>query len=248
MLNDSSLTIVIPARYASSRLPGKMLADIHGFPMIYWTYYRASMAGIGRVIVAADDPVVYRALEKYDIPFIETSQSCINGTERVAEVAKKLLGSDFFMNIQGDEPLLNPQTIVDVFKDGLNDGCFKTAVSRADSGSNISEIKVAISSDNRIRFASRGNIPCSRDSSGIFFKIHGVYTFSRVVLEKFNALKPGPLELIESIEQLRCIEYDIPLQAVMTSHTERSVDTFQDLTYMRSKPVSDFLNWKSSDS
>ncbi len=241
-MSNHKLTLVIPARYASSRLPGKVIEYIHDFPMIYWTYKRACLAGIGRVIVAADDPKVYSVLEKYKIPFIETSQSCINGTERIAEVAQKINDSDFFMNIQGDEPLINPQTILDVYNDGLDEGCFKTAVSKIDFPNNKSEVKVAISFNCRIRFASRSAIPFSNSLNPKYYKIHGVYTYSRSTLNKFNSLVPGPLEKSESVEQLRCIEYDIPLYAIKTAHTERSVDTADDLLYMRSKPMAQFLS------
>ena len=240
-MSNHKLTIVIPARYASSRLPGKVIEYIHDFPMIYWTYKRACLAGVGRVIVAADDPKVYSVLEKYKIPFIETSQSCINGTERIAEVAEKIYDSDYFMNIQCDEPLLNPQTIIDVYNDGLDDDCFKTAVSKIDNTNNNNEVKVAISLNSRIRFASRAAIPFSSGHSQEYYKIHGVYTYSRNTLNIFNSFSPGPLELSESVEQLRCIEHDIPLYAVKTAHTERSVDTEDDLVYMKSKPLSEFL-------
>ena len=242
MLSHHKLTIVIPARYASSRLPGKVIEDIHGFPMIYWTYKRACLAGVGRVIVAADDPIVYSVLKKYNIPFVETSQKCINGTERIAEVAYKIDDSDFFMNIQADEPLLNPQTIIDVYNDGLDESSFKTAVSKIDVPYNNSEVKVAISLNSRIRFASRSAIPFSSGLNKEYYKIHGVYTYSRNILNNFISLMPGPLELSESIEQLRCIEHDIPLYAVKTAHTERSVDIADDLLYMRKKPISEFLN------
>lgn len=243
MLNSKSLSVVIPARYRSSRLPGKILSEIHGHPMIYWTYQRACAAEIGDVIVAADDPKVYKVLEKYRIPFVETSEFCKNGTERIAEAAGYLTGSNFFINIQADEPLLNPQTVIDVFKSGLHEGCFKTAVSCADSGDNTSEVKVAISNGDRICYASRSAIPFSRDKDSIFFKIHGVYLYSRKTLEKFVSLDAGPLERLESVEQLRCIEHDIPLYAVKTTHTERSVDTNQDLIYMQMKPKSDFYKY-----
>ena len=240
-MSKHKLTLVIPARYASSRLPGKVIEDIHGFPMIYWTYKRACSAGIGRVIVAADDPIVFNVLKKYNIPFIETSQSCVNGTERIAEVAQKIYDSDFFMNIQCDEPLLNPKTIIDVYNDGLDENCFKTAVSKIDAPHNNSEVKVAISLNGRIRFASRSAIPFSSALNPEYYKIHGVYTYPRKILTNFNSLAPGPLELSELVEQLRCIEHDIPLYAVKTAHTERSVDTVDDLIYMRSRPISEFL-------
>ena len=243
MLNNSNFAIIIPARYESSRLPGKVLADIHGFPMIYWTYHRACLANIGNVLIAADNELVYKALEKYKIPFIETSSNCKNGTERIAEVSQQLKGIDFFMNVQGDEPLLNPQIMRDVFADGLTPNCFKTAVSQIEDATNSSEVKVAISQENRIRFASRSPIPYFRDHVQPYFKIHGVYTYCRNTLNTFLAHLPGPLEMAESVEQLRCIEHDIPLFAVKTSHTERSVDTVDDLLFVKQKAISHFREW-----
>lgn len=247
MLNKDQLTIVIPARYSSSRLPGKVLEVIHGYPMIYWTYQRACMADIGQVVIAADDAVVFRVLDKFKIPYIETSQSCLNGTERIAEVATRIPAAMFFMNVQGDEPLLNPQTILDVYRDGLDAGCFKTAISKIDLGNNSSEVKVAISYENRIRYASRSPIPFARIGQQDFYKIHGVYTYSKETLYKFNECHPGPLELMESVEQLRCIEHDIPLIGVKAAHTERSVDTLDDLVYMRSRPEKEFREWIKND-
>jgi 3-deoxy-manno-octulosonate cytidylyltransferase (CMP-KDO synthetase) len=247
ILIQDNLSIVIPARYSSSRLPGKVLEDIHGYPMIYWTYQRACMAGIGQVVIAADDEIVYRVLDKLKIPFIETSQAWRNGTERIAEVALKIPETTFFMNIQGDEPLLNPQTIIDVYRDGLELDCFKTAISKISNGLNSSEVKVALSTNNQIRYASRSPIPFARNGEQCYFKIHGIYTYSRDTLTKFIQCKPGPLELMESVEQLRCIENDIRLIGVEAAHTEISVDTFEDLVYMRKRPESDFREWVQRD-
>ena len=211
--------------------------------MIYWTYHRACLADIGNVLVAADDIRVFKILEKYKIPFIETSSQCKNGTERIAEVSNKLNGLNFFINVQCDEPLLNPQTIRDVYNDNILDFGFKTAVSEIQYGGNFNEIKVAISLNSRIRFASRCAIPFCNDSSRKYFKIHGVYSYSKKTLNSYISNDPGPIENLESVEQLRCIEYDIPLFSVKTAHSERSVDTLEDLIYIRSKPVSEFLEW-----
>jgi 3-deoxy-manno-octulosonate cytidylyltransferase (CMP-KDO synthetase) len=242
MLNEKNLKIVIPARYSSHRLPFKLLEKIHGYPIIYWTYQRALLSQVGDVIVAADHPQMYDTLRALDIPFVETSKDCKNGTERVAAVANLFKETEFFMNIQGDEPLLNPQTVRDMYEAGLQEGCFKTAVSAIPNGKNQSEVKVAISFDDRIRFASRKAIPFSREDQRSFYKIHGTYTYSREVLQRFVSCVPGPLEILESVEQLRCIEHDIPLYAVKTAHTERSVDTLDDLLYMRAMPVERFIN------
>lgn len=229
--------IVIPARYESHRLPGKVLEELHGYPMIYWVYKRALNAEYGTVVVAADHPTVFKVLQDLGIPYIQTDPNCKNGTERVYEVSKKLPNMQYFINVQGDEPLLNPSVIRDVVASGFDDNVFKTAISPIfDNVNNSSEVKVALSFNNRIRFASRSLVPFPRDGATQLYKIHGVYLYSRNVLEAFVSATPGPLELIESVEQLRCIENDIPLVGVITQHTERSVDTYDDLNFMRNQP------------
>lgn len=229
-----STLIVIPARYESHRLPGKVLEDLHGFPMIYWVYKQALKAASGAVVVAADNRKVFKVLEDLGIPYIKTDPTCKNGTERVYEVSKKYPDIQYFVNVQGDEPLLNPHIIRQVVESGLDDNVFKTAVSIIfDKVNNPNEVKVALSFNNRIRFASRSLIPFQMDGVSELYKIHGVYLYSRNLLETFVSSIPGPLEVLESVEQLRCIEHDIPLVGVNTQHTERSVDTHDDLAYMR---------------
>lgn len=236
MLKMESFLIVIPARYESHRLPGKILEELHGYPMIYWVYRRALNAESGTVVVAADHPKVFKVLEDLGIPYIQTNPNCKNGTERVYEVSIKYPDIKYFINVQGDEPLLNPNVIRDVVASGFDDNVFKTAVSPVFNNlNNSSEVKVALSFNNRIRFASRSLIPFPRDGVTELYKIHGVYLYSRDVLRTFVSAPPGPLELLESVEQLRCIEHDIPLVGVKTQHTERSVDTYDDLNFMRNQ-------------
>lgn len=234
--------IVIPARYKSQRLPGKVLEDIHGFPMIYWVYKQALKAKSGPVVIAADDPKVFKALESLDIPFIQTDPACKNGTERVYEVSKKFPDVEYFVNCQGDEPLLNPNIIRQVIESGLDNNTFKTAISPIlNEVNNPNEVKVALSHKNRIRFASRNLIPYSANKKFVFYKVHGVYLYSKSLLERFVLASPGPLEVLESVEQLRCIENDIPLVGVQTEHSEKSVDTYEDLLYMRALPLRLFI-------
>ena len=234
LLKKQNTLIVIPARYNSHRLPGKILEELHGFPMIYWVYNQALKAQSGPVVVAADDPKVFKVLDILGIPYVETDPACKNGTERVYEVAKKYPKKKYFINCQGDEPLLNPHIIQEVATSGLVDNAFKTAVSPiSEKVNNPNEVKVAMSFDNRIRFASRNLIPCAGDKEIELFKIHGVYMYSKDLLERFVTASPGPLEILESVEQIRCIEHDIPLVGVKTEYTERSVDTYRDLVYMR---------------
>ncbi|NVK02946.1 MAG: NTP transferase domain-containing protein [Oceanospirillaceae bacterium] len=242
MTEFKSPLVVIPARLSSARLPKKLLELVHGKPIIYWTYQAAAKAGVGDVVVAVDSAVIADELNVWRIPNVLTSPDCCNGTERVYEVARIYTSYEFFVNVQGDEPLLNPETVRVLVESGMESGVFKTAISPIADGGNSSEVKVAVSTDNRIRFASRAKIPFSRDSTPNYHKIHGVYMYCRETLQTFVNSKKGPLEEIEQVEQLRCIENDIPLVGVVTPHTERSVDTLADLTYMRSQPLSKFLN------
>jgi len=234
--------IVIPARYNSHRLPGKVLEDLHGFPMIYWVYKQALKAKSGEVVLAADDSKVFKVLEVLGIPYVKTDPACKNGTERVYEVSTKYPHIQYFVNVQCDEPLLNPNIIREVVESGLDDNVFKTAVSLiSNKVNNPNEVKVALSFNNRIRFATRNLIPYSQNDLTQLYKIHGVYLYSRDLLHTFVSSIAGPLEILESVEQLRCIENDIPLVGVKTENTERSVDTYNDLVYMRKLPKKLFI-------
>ena len=229
--------IVIPARLKSARLPKKLLLDLHGRPLLYWTVKRILESNLADVIVATDSNEICAMCESFDFPVLRTSGRCNNGTERVYEVASKYRDRyELFMNVQGDEPLINIDVVKAVLKTaGIDDDTFKTAVSEVNdkAKNNPSEIKVAISHGNRVRYASRALVPFNRDSTGDFYKIHGVYLYSVNVLEQFVRLAEGPLEVAEKVEQLRCLENDIPLLAVITPHTMNSVDTLKDLEFYR---------------
>lgn len=236
------MMIVIPARLGSTRLPAKILAEIHGKPMIYWVAKRIMSAKIAKVIVATDSDEVFNLCELESIPVTLTSDKCVNGTERVFEVSCQFPEVEYFINIQGDEPLINVEVIREIIIAKINKDSFYTAVSKiTQKENNSSEIKVAIDNLDRIRFASRSLIPYFREEQGVHYKIHGVYLYSKEVLLRYVSCIPGVLELSEAVEQLRCIEWDIPIYGVKTSPTERSVDTYKDLAYMRSIPKSKFL-------
>jgi 3-deoxy-manno-octulosonate cytidylyltransferase (CMP-KDO synthetase) len=229
----SNVLIIIPARLKSTRLKRKLLLDIHGYPVIYWTVSQVRKSNLAEFIVATDSQEIKQACDQYGFPVEMTSGNCINGTERVYEVAKRYKNDfKFFMNVQADEPLLNLQIIERLlYSIGVNDFSFKTAVSRINKSNlnNSSEVKVAMSGDNRIRYASRCLIPFYRDQTKeSFFKIHGVYLYPIKILELFMGFEEGILESIEKVEQLRCIENDIPLYGIITPGSFNSVDTIDD--------------------
>ena len=229
----SNVLIVIPARLKSTRLKRKLLLKIHGYPVIYWTVSQVRKSNLAKFIVATDSQEIKQVCDQYGFPVEMTSENCTNGTERVYEVARKYKNDfKFFMNVQADEPLLNVQIIEQLlYSIGVNDFSFKTAVSKISKSNpnNSSEVKVAMSLDNRIRYASRCLIPFFRDQAKEnIFKIHGVYLYPIKILEKFVGSQEGILESIEKVEQLRCIEHDIPLYGIITPGSFNSVDTKDD--------------------
>ena len=231
MMNDP--LVVIPARFSSSRLPGKVMELIHGYPMVYWTYKRAVAAAVGDVLVAVDDDAVAQHLRRLGVPTIMTSNNLENGTERVLAVACARKEYNRFINVQADEPLLDPASLRAVASSASWGKGFYTAVSEISSGLDPTEVKVAMTSDNRIVYASRAAIPFSRDGEPRYLKIQGVYAYDLSTLEQYMDSPVGPLEREEKVEQLRCIESGIPLLGVKVSCGATSIDTMEDLLAAR---------------
>ena len=234
---------VIPARYQSSRLPGKPLKDIHGKPMIYWVAKRVEASILTEYYVATDDDRIFDTCQKYSIPCIMTSSKCINGTERVAEVATKIK-ADYYVNIQGDEPCIEINAINEVINslqkfDQVN---FIQAVSKmTDQGAVMDDsvVKVAISENNEVLYYSRLPIPYSRGESNLNEATHyrclGLYLYSRRFLSKYLLMNVTKLESIEHIEQLRILENGIVINAVEVRDDGISVDTANDLAKVRER-------------
>lgn len=244
-MNKGTL-VVIPARLQSTRLPRKPLLDIHGFPMIYWVAHRVKLAGILDYVVATDSEEIMDVCNKYNIPAILTSDQCVNGTERVAEVAE-IMPYEFYCNVQGDEPLLDCNNLLTLISTkNKNRKVFYQAICAYESGETIdySIVKTVQLSDGSLPYFSRANIPHSRDEEKniIRYKLLGLYLYSRELLLRFSTTMPGPLEDFEKVEQLRCIENGIPVIGLLVNGSERSVDTHDDLRFMRAKKIELFLS------
>ena len=237
--------VVVPARLDATRLPRKPLLNIHGFPMIYWVAHRIKLAGIVDYVVATDSIEIISVCAKYDIPAIMTSGRCRNGTERVAEVAL-LMPYEYYCNVQGDEPLLNCSNVLALIdNENKRDDVFYQAVCPYDTKKNndYSVVKTVLLADGSLPFFTRADIPHSRNNKIGFikYKLLGLYVYSRELLLMYSKLSAGPLEELEKVEQLRCTENGIPVIGIPVGESERSVDTPDDIVYMRAQKKEKFL-------
>lgn len=227
---------VIPARYASTRLPGKPLADIVGKPMIQHVYERAKQAKLPcDVIVATDHDLVYQTVLNFGGKAVMTSPDHPTGTDRLAEVAVGLPDMDVLVNIQGDEPLLDPEVIdllAQVFENNPNVS-MATLMTKMEEAeyNNPNAVKVVTDLQGYAIYFSRSLIPYPRKAEKDFavYKHVGIYAYRRDFLLQFASLAPTPLEKAESLEQLRALEHGYKIKVVKTDHQFVGVDTPEDL-------------------
>ncbi|MFH1836738.1 MAG: 3-deoxy-manno-octulosonate cytidylyltransferase [Candidatus Omnitrophota bacterium] len=234
---------VIPARWQSTRLKGKVLSDINGKPMIQHVWERAKKAReVDDVIVAVDKEKVLRAVEKFGGKAMLTSRELLSGTDRVAEVAGKI-DADIFVNVQADEPLIHPDMIdelVRVFKYEQNIE-MATLIKRAHSGEiqDPNVVKVVVDRKGFALYFSRSPIPYVRDAeegediAGRYFKHIGLYSYTKDFLFTFTGLPKSTLEHDEKLEQLRVLEHGYKIRTIETRHDTLGVDTEEDLEKVR---------------
>lgn len=238
-----SICIVIPARLGSTRLPEKALADIHGKPMIQHVYERAKkVKGVDHVVVATDHRRIVEAIEKCGGTAVLTPESLSSGTDRVAFVAKSR-ADDIFINVQGDEPMLDPLS-VERSLDLVRLGRFSMATPAAPLKDEVAlrnpnVVKVLVAADERAVYFSRYPIPYSRgpvppDPQLLACRHHlGVYVYTRETLLKFSSLPQSPWETAESLEQLRALYHGIPIGVARAERATTGVDTHEDLEFVR---------------
>lgn len=226
---------VIPARYASRRFEGKVLAILAGKPLVQHVYERVSRCGaVGRVIVATDDSRVEEAVLGFGGEVAMTSGEHRCGTERVAEVASR---SDWelVLNVQGDEPLVSPAALTSCVERLSGDESVEVATLAAslkspDDLNNPNVVKVVLDLAGRALYFSRSPVPYfGREPGGVWLKHIGVYCFRREYLMSFVKLSQGPLEVAEKLEQLRVLENGGAIGVAITPYDTVGVDLPEDL-------------------
>jgi 3-deoxy-manno-octulosonate cytidylyltransferase (CMP-KDO synthetase) len=225
---------VIPARLASTRLPRKVLRDIAGEPMLAWVY-RAAQAcpQLDEVIVATDSVEVQQLCDQRGWRCLLTSPDLHSGTDRLCAVSR-VVDADIYVNIQGDEPLLLPEhitAILALFTSAHVDVTTPKVRCAPEDVANPNAVKVVTALDGRALYFSRSTIPFDRDDRGnaTYWKHLGLYAYRRAALERFAALAPTELELLERLEQLRLLENGISIYVAETAHDTIGVDTEADL-------------------
>ena len=224
---------VIPARWGSSRFPGKPLADINGKSMIERVYERAKKAkSLIDVIVATDDERIMKCVEDFGGKASMTPTELPNGTTRVEYASRKYENIDAVINIQGDEPLLDPEMIDEVGELLRENNCVTLCREITSDYENKNIVKVVFDVNNNALYFSRSKIPYERNKTGIRIYQHiGIYGYEINFLRKYVELLPTPLSETESLEQLKILEHGYKIKVRVTNSKETSigVDTPEDL-------------------
>lgn len=246
------IVAVIPARYASTRLPGKPLATILDKPMIEWVYRSVKKSRlIEQIIVATDDQRVFAEVKRFGGEVVMTPLDIQTGSDRIAYVAKQLLEAEIIVNVQGDEPFVSGALIDDAIMPLLVDPKLQVStlvkkISNQDELNNPSTVKVVFDNFSNAIYFSRSPIPYSRDSvsitseitAGKFFKHIGLYVYRKDFLLYYTKLPQSSLEKAEKLEQLRILENGYKIRVVETDFESISVDTPEDLYRARTYALS----------
>ena len=229
------ITGVIPARYESSRFPGKPLAEINGKPMIWWVYNQAAKVdGFDDLLVATDSDRIYIRCKELDIPVVMTKDTHPTGTDRLGEIAEKT-DSDFYVNIQGDEPLIEPEVIRSIIDYKLKHPEVEVINTMAPlkpemDVNELSIVKAAAAKNDDLLYLSRSPIPKSKKGEEVAYKRHlGLYGLSREALLFYAHTERGYLESIEDVEMLRFLENGYRIKILEVQSSSIGVDNPEDI-------------------
>ena len=227
---------IIPARYQSTRFPGKPLAEIHGKPMYWHVYQRARQCpGFSRIVLATDDKRIENSARDLDVPVVITSSDHPSGTDRVLEAAEiiNVPPDAVVVNIQGDEPALEPAMLAELLTPFRASGVSVTTLARKISvqeAQNPDRVKVVFDPNGKALYFSRCPIPHPHSGQKPSYYVHiGIYAFRMKCLREFVSLDQSHLEITEKLEQLRLLENNIPIQVVLTEYQSFGVDRPEDI-------------------
>jgi 3-deoxy-manno-octulosonate cytidylyltransferase (CMP-KDO synthetase) len=232
------VVVIIPARYGSTRFPGKPLHPIGGKPLIQHVWERASRAkGIGSVIVATDDIRIAETAFNFGAEVSMTSPKHVSGTDRCAEVARRLSGVSHVINVQGDEPLVDPALIGRLARTLCSQPKLvmvtaATPLSASEDVSQPNAVKVVVDREGNALYFSRSPIPYVRAGSTVapgYLRHQGIYGYSKRFLLQFVKWKPGRLESCEQLEQLRALENGARIRVLLTKRASIGVDSPEDV-------------------
>ena len=248
-----SFTVIIPARFASSRLPGKPLADIAGKPMIQHVFEKAQQSGASRVIIATDNEQVEKTAKTFGAEVCMTSEAHNSGTERLAEVVSKLgiADDEIIVNIQGDEPLIPPvivsQVAENLAKFNVNMATLAVKIHEVEELFNPNAVKVVTDKDGYVLYFSRSVIPYDRDQfmqledtskaqlADTYLRHIGIYAYRAGFIKQYVQWAPTQLENLEKLEQLRVLWYGERIHVELAKEVPAvGVDTAEDLEKVRS--------------
>lgn len=229
---------IIPARFASTRFPGKPLAPILGKPMVQWVYDRAlEVKGLDSVLVATDDERVVEAVRAFGGRVVMTPADCASGSDRVWRAVEKM-ECEVVVNLQGDEPLLNPEAVEALLRlmnenEGLLMGTLVASIEKREDYEEPSVVKVAVGEGGRCLYFSRSPIPYlgGKDfGKATLWRHVGVYAFRKDFLGRFTGWPTGTLEGVEKLEQLRALERGVEIRAVAVEWPGTGIDRPEDIS------------------
>lgn len=226
---------IIPARFGSTRFPGKPLVEINGKSMIRRVIDQAKKCqSLQEIWVATDDERIFKHVEEYGCKAFYTSENCNSGTERICELLPTIDGNfDFVLNIQGDEPFVHVESLEELSNALISSksdiATLAVQLENREEANDSNRVKVVFSNSGRALYFSRSTIPFARNGVPDYFKHLGVYAYTTNALRHIKNLHASTLELTESLEQLRWLENDLTISVVVTSHDSTGIDTPEDL-------------------
>lgn len=241
-MNKLKIIAVIPARYASTRFPAKLVQDLGGKPVVVQTYLATVATQLfDEVLVATDHHIIFDLLKQHNVNVVMSSDTHESGSDRIAEVIEKI-NCDIVVNVQGDEPFVNKQNLVsliEIFKKDIEQqidlASLMFEINDIETINNPNNVKVVVDQNLKALYFSRAAIPFARDGKNYapYYQHIGVYAYRKQALLDFTKWQMKGLEATEKLEQLRYLEYGRTIQMVLTNHTGVGIDTKKDLDKAR---------------